>query len=255
MPRTTAILQIDRAKRGQRGLPLTRMPSMGRMVFFLPLTSRCAMQATRPHFHAVTSRREHGGAAVEFALVVLIFLMLVFGILELARAMYICNTLQEVTRRAAAMAANTDFSNGAALQRVREYGVLRNSPGFLAFAEPVTDANVRIDYMAITGGTAGMAMEHIPTGSMPSNPAKNRQICMTNPNHSRCIRLVRVRVCLPEEGDACDPVPYRTIVSLVPLPFPLPKSITIVNAETLGMPPGLPSNPPNPPNPPNPCGC
>lgn len=207
------------------------------------------MQATRPHLRAILAKRQNGGAAVEFALVVMIFLMLVFGILELARAMYICNTLQEVTRRAAAMAANTDFSDGASLQRVREYGVLRNSPGFLAFAEPVSDANVRIDYMAITGGTAGLTMEHIPTGSMPSNPAENRLICMTNPNDSRCIRLVRVRICLPGTGDACDPVPYRTIVSLVPLPFPLPKSITIVNAETLGMPPGLP------PNPPTPCGC
>jgi len=210
------------------------------------------MQVTRLHFRAAFRRRQHGGAAVEFALVVLTFLMLVFGILELARAMYICNTLQEVTRRAAAMAANTNFSDGAALQRVREYGVLRNSPGFLAFADPVTDAHVRIDYMAIVAGETGLAMEYIPTGSRPANPAENRLTCMTNPNDARCIRLVRVRICMPGEGDKCDSVPYRTIVSLIPIPFPLPQSITIVNAETLGMLPGLP---PNPPNPPNPCGC
>ncbi len=196
------------------------------------------------------SRRQQGVAAVEFALVVGIFLTLVFGVIELARAMYICNTLQEVTRRAAAMASNTDFSDGAAIQRVREYGVLRNSPGFLPFAEPVTDAHIKIDYMAIVDGEEGLELEPIPPGSLPANPAQNRITCLRNPNDSGCIRLVRVRVCMPGSGD-CDPVPYQSIVSLIPIPFALPQSITIVTAETLGLPPGLPPIPTTPP----PCGC
>ena len=45
--------------------------------------------------------RQRGVAAVEFALVVIIFLTLLFGIIELARSMYVFNTLKEVTRRAA----------------------------------------------------------------------------------------------------------------------------------------------------------
>jgi hypothetical protein len=61
---------------------------------------------------------------------------------------------------------------------------------------------------------------------------------MADPNAARCIRLVRVRICLPESD--CDPVPYQTLVSLVPMPFPLPVSTTSVTAETLGLPPRVP---------------
>lgn len=208
------------------------------------------MPATKRLCRTPGPSRQQGVAAVEFALVVGIFLTLVFGIIELARAMYICNTLQEVTRRAAAMASNTDFSDGTAMQRVREYGVLRTSPGFLPFAEPVTDAHIKIDYMAITNGEDGLAIEEIPSGSLPESPDQNRRICMRNPNDPGCIRLVRVRVCMPGSGD-CDPVPYQSIVSLIPIPFSLPQSITIVNAETLGMPAGLPPTPTTLP----PCGC
>jgi len=207
------------------------------------------MSVTSPHAPGPRAN-QGGGAAIEFALVVLFFLTLVFGILEVARAMYICNTLQEVTRRAAAQAANTDFSDSAAMQRVREYGVLRDSPGFLAFAEPVTDANVRIDYMAITAGANGPALAEIPSGSLPGSPAQNRLVCMSNPNAPDCIRLVRVRVCMTGGGADCNRIPYQSIVSLVPLPFPLPDAVTIVTAETLGLPPGLPPPPAAPP-----CGC
>jgi len=209
------------------------------------------MQETKLHVRAAPSK-QRGGAAVEFALVVTFFLILVFGILELARAMYICNTLQEVTRRAAALAVNTDFADANAMQRVREYSVLRNSPGFLAFADPVTDAHIRIDYLSITEEAGTLTMSPIATGALPANPAQNRLVCMTDPNDAGCIRLVRVRVCLPDTGNNCDAVPYKTIVSLVKFPFPLPLSTTIANAETLGLAPGLP---PTPPNPPNPCGC
>lgn len=179
---------------------------------------------------------------MEFALVVLFFLTLIFGVIELARAMYICNTLQEVTRRAAALATNTDFSDGPAMQRVRERALFRSSPGFLMFAEPVSDAHVNIDYMAIVQDGTNLVTRRIPTGSLPDNPAHNQEICMNNPYDEGCIRLVRVRICRSAGAD-CDPVPYQSIVSLVPIPFPLPVSTTIANAETLGRPAGVATPP------------
>lgn len=182
--------------------------------------------------------QQRGGAAVEFALVVLIFLMLVFGIMELARVMYICNTLQEVTRRAAALAATADFSDAAAMQRVRERAIFRNSSGYLAFAQPVTDAQINIDYLAVTRVGTSLVTTPIPAAALPANPARNQEICMANPNDAGCIRLVRVRVCLAA-GSQCVPVPYQTIVSLIRIPFPLPISTTIVTAETLGRPAGI----------------
>jgi len=210
------------------------------------------MQACKPSAGAGRIlRRQAGGAAVEFALVVLIFLTLIFGTMELARAMYICNTLQEVTRRAAALAANADFSDADAMDRVRAQAVFRTSPGFLMFAQPVTDAHIKIDYLAVTPGGAGLVTMPISAGSLPANPEHNQEICTGDPNSADCIRLVRVRVCLPGSGAGCDPVPYQSIVSLVPIPFPLPLATTIVTAETLGRSAGLPPSPP----PPTPCGC
>jgi hypothetical protein len=61
---------------------------------------------------------------------------------------------------------------------------------------------------------------------------------MSDPNDARCIRLVRVRVCQPGGGNQCNPVPYQSLVSLIP--FPLPISTTVSLAETLGRPAGLP---------------
>jgi hypothetical protein len=185
-----------------------------------------------------TPLKQQGVATVEFALVALIFFLLFFGIVEIARAMYICNTLQEVTRRAAALAVNTDFSNATAMQHVREQAIFRAAPGLLVFADPVTDQHIKIDYLQIPSNTT------VPisiTGALPSNPQENRVNCAINPNAANCIRLVRVRICsFGGNSDTCNPVPYKTLVSLVPFVFSLPSSTTIATVETLGMPPGIP---------------
>jgi hypothetical protein len=181
-------------------------------------------------------RRQRGVAAVEFAICGVIFFMLVFGIIELARAMYICNTLQEVTRRAAALAANTDFSNTEAMRQVRERAIFRESPGQLLLADPISDRHIKIDFLTIPLNSTTPAEF---SGSLPASPEQNRENCMADPNGAQCIRLVRARVCLPESND-CDAVPYKTLVSFVPMPFGLPLSTTVVTAETLGLPPRVP---------------
>jgi hypothetical protein len=190
--------------------------------------------------------RQRGIAAIELALVMIFLLPLLFGTIELARAMYICNVLQEVTRRAAAQAAVTDFSDGAAMQRIREYAVLRDSPGLLAFADPVTDAHVRIDYMWIKKVGSAMALAPIPAGSLPASPEANHVNCLHNAYSESCIRMVRVQVCRPDGAATCTPVPYRPLVALVRLSFNLPESTTLATAETLGLSGGVP---------PEPCGC
>lgn len=184
--------------------------------------------------------KQHGVAAVEFALVALVFFLLFFGIVEVARAMYIINTLQEVTRRAAAFAANADFSKEAIMQEVRERAIFRDSPGYLVFAEPVTDRHIAIDYMWIQKTGNSMSMMPIPSGSLPASPEINFANCQGNPYSENCIRLVRVRVCETASANECEPVGYRNLVSLVPFTFGLPASVTVVPAETLGLPAGVP---------------
>ena len=181
--------------------------------------------------------RQRGVAAVEFSVVAVIFFMLFFGIVDIIRALYICNILQEVTRRATALAVNTDFTDAAAMTRVRTLAVFRTTPGMLAFADPISDAHVKIDYLQIPA-TANPAP--IGTG-LPESPQQNRINCTSNPNAANCIQLVRVRICRPGgASDACDPVPYQTLASFIPFSFGLPTATTIARAETLGMPPGVP---------------
>jgi hypothetical protein len=182
--------------------------------------------------------RQRGIAALEFALVAIIFFTLFFGIVELSRAMYICNTLQEVTRRAAAMAVNTDFSDATAMQQVRNRAIFRDSPGQLLLGDPVSDQHVKIDYLQIpSGGSTPVSM----SGALPASPQENRVNCVINSNASNCIALVRVRICAPGGSSAtCDPVDYKAMVSLISMAFPLPPSTTIAKIETLGLIPGTP---------------
>lgn len=184
-------------------------------------------------------RTQRGVAAVEFAIVALIFFVLFFGTVELARAMYLCNTLQEVTRRAAAMAANTDFSDDALMLKVRERAIFRESEGALVFGDPITDKHIRIDYLSVPlNATVPVA------ATMPGNPLDNRVNCTSNPNAANCIQLVRARICAPGgASDTCGPVPYRAIFTLVPFAFSLPVSTTIAKSETLGLAPGMPVSP------------
>ena len=184
-----------------------------------------------------TPERQRGVAAVEFAVVAVIFFMLFFGILDIIRALYICNILQEVTRRATALAVNSDFNDATAMLNVRTHAVFRTTRGALLFADPISDEHVKIDYLQIPA-TANPA----PIGtSMPANPQQNRINCTSNPSAANCIQLVRVRICLPGgASDVCTSVPYRPLASFLPFSCSLPTAPTIARAETLGMPPGVP---------------
>ncbi|MEH6436006.1 TadE/TadG family type IV pilus assembly protein [Massilia sp. DD77] len=182
--------------------------------------------------------RESGVAAIEVALLAGVFLLFVFGVIEIARMMYIVNTLQESTRRAAAAASLVSHRDTGALDRIRQQAVFRDSPGNLIFGAPVTDRNIRIDYLALAsrGGSAPV-LSPIPTASLPTCPRENRRICLLNPHAANCIRFVRVRVCENNEEDACHPVEYLSMMPFLALPVGLPRATTITMVESLGSQP------------------
>jgi hypothetical protein len=187
-----------------------------------------------------------GAFAVEFALVVALFLAFLFCVIEMARVMYLWNTLQEVTRRAASVAVNTDFSNASANNSVRQFAIFRNSPGGLIFGDPVTDAFIHIDYMSLAIAPDGRLTLHpMSSGELPSSPARNMVTCTADGNSPNCVRFVRVRICAPSSDfNSCDPVQYKPLLPLVPaLQITLPPSTTIAKAETLGYEPGRPLSP------------
>lgn len=183
--------------------------------------------------------RDTGSFIIEFTMILLMFLVMVFGVIELIRYMYVVNTLQEVTRRAASLASNIDFTNASAKSQVRTNAVFRTSSGGLVLGDPVTDDSIRIDYLAIVNSGGGSVPTPIDAASLPSSPGRNRFICKAHPNDAGCIRLVRVRVCAAAVADACVPVQYKTIFPLISFPIDLPISSTIVTAETLGFTAGM----------------
>lgn len=190
-------------------------------------------------------RRQRGVAAVEFALVVGLFFLFLFAMLEVARALYLWNTVQEVTRRAARAAAVGDFSDAGAMQQLRQQAVFRDAPGRLVLGGAIDDSYVRIDYLSLPAPAAKPA----PVGVMPACPARNRVNCINDPHGSSCIRFVRASLCRPADANggtgSCEPVPYRTIVPMVDMLLPagatLPTAATTVVAESLGYRPGVAS--------------
>lgn len=79
--------------------------------------------------------RQSGAAAVEFALVVSVFLMLLFGVIEMSRVLFYMNTAAEATRLGARLAVVCDINAAAIKTR------MRNMLGILS------DANIDISYL------------------------------------------------------------------------------------------------------------
>ena len=180
--------------------------------------------------------RQTGTVAIEFALVAIIFFTVVLATLELARMEFLLNTLVEVTRRAAAAAANVDFRDATALRKVQTDAVFRTSSGPLALGTPVTSDNVKIDYLSMSKATWN------PThmSSLPTCPAANRLNCTTDPNADNCIRFVRARVCDSMDSDGnCTKLTYQMVFPFFDLfGMKLPAAETIVPVGTLGATPG-----------------
>lgn len=185
-------------------------------------------------------QRQMGAYVVELAFVIPLFLLITFGVLEVSRAMYLFNTLEDVTRHVADLAANTNFTDESAKDTIRQSGIYRTSPGALVLGTPITDAHIRIDYLAaVRASDNSITLTEIPAGALPACPSRNRIICLNNPNDPSCIRFVRVRMCDPSNTSDCTDISYKTIVPLVDLALTIPTMMTITPAETLGFTPGM----------------
>nr|WP_229517099.1 TadE/TadG family type IV pilus assembly protein [Massilia oculi] len=202
----------------------------------MPATELPRVRPPRP------ARTQAGATAVEFAVLALLFFTVVFGLVETARLLFVYNTLQEVTRRAAEAAVSAYPREHGVLNAVRQYAVFRTDPGQLIMAPPVTDAHVRLIYL-----NADLAV--VPQGNWPASAAANRLICMLNPRAKTCIRFVQASICDLTDSEDCHAVQSQLMVPLVDLRVPLHRATTIVPVESFGYVPGTP--PPLPPV----CGC
>jgi Flp pilus assembly pilin Flp len=202
-------------------------------------TSGCLMSETKRSKCKSYSRKrlQQGATAVEFGLVIVAFFMVVFGILEVARLIFLFNTLQEVTRRAATAASNTDFTSTSELAEIRQSAIFRDSAGGLVLMNELTYESIRIDYMSLNRDTDGtLTMVAIPANILPSSPADNRKKCLIDPNSPSCIRIVRVRVCQSRISPDCEPMQFQSSFPLLfTFTMPLTRATTLAKAETLGI--------------------
>jgi len=176
--------------------------------------------------------RQTGGAAIEFALVVGFFLTFLFAVLELARVEYLANTLMEVTQRAASGAAKVSFHDRTGLQGVQANAIFRHGPGPLALGDPITDANVVIDYLSLSQDTG--EFRHVT--ALPSCPSRNHWNCVANPYGDSCIRFVRARICASmDNAGNCQPLRFQRVFPFLDLSDTnMPVAETIVPAGNLG---------------------
>ena len=116
-----------------------------------------------------TAHSQRGVAAVEFALIAVVFFMVLLGIAEFGRIMYVWNTTQEVTRRAAREAVVRDFSAAetAAIKREAIFQAGTSGTVSLPAGVEITNATVRLVYLTVDAGGNTVA---ITAGNMPAGP-------------------------------------------------------------------------------------
>jgi len=98
-------------------------------------------------------RGQRGVTTVEFAIIGTAMFIVLFGVIELSRAMFVLNALGEATRRAARIAAVCQVNDPAA----REVALF-NAPGGgtgSRFIRRLAPANIAIEYLDATGNVIG----------------------------------------------------------------------------------------------------
>ena len=186
-------------------------------------------------------RRQSGAAAVEFALVAVLLIVLLLGIVELGRFLYLFNTVQEVTRRAAreAVVSCTDSNTQDGIRSRAVLGAGATG-AFLPAGGEITDARVVIDYLD---------KNQVPIGRYIACPSPyNGNILKCEADAADCIKFVRVRVCDYQNQNRCSPVQYVPMIGLfspdpnkptgsmhiIDLSVDIPNSTVIMPAESLG---------------------
>jgi Flp pilus assembly protein TadG len=94
------------------------------------------------------SRWQRGVTTVEFAIVGLLAMITLFGVLEIARAFFVYNALEEATRRGARVAAVCQVNDPA----ISEITIFNSSGGSTsAIVSGLTTGNVVVEYLDQTG--------------------------------------------------------------------------------------------------------
>jgi hypothetical protein len=141
--------------------------------------------------------RQEGVSTVEFALVAAVLFVMIFAVIEIARAFFVSSALDESTRRGARMAAVCPINDPAIFQ----------AAAFNNTLIPDLDAgDITVEYLDSAGALVG-------------NPA--------DPAGFRLIRYVQVSVVGYQ---------HQMIIPFVAALFFMPEYATVLPRESLGIP-------------------
>ena len=145
-------------------------------------------------------RRQQGTTSVEFAIIGLLVMIVLFGVLETGRLLFVFNALNEATRRGARVAAVCQVNDPA----IAEIAVFNSSGGGAASSllSGLTTADVDVEYLGQNGA--------------PVNPATQYGL----------IEFVRVSI---------QDFNHRLIIPLVGRAFTLQSFVTTIPRESLGV--------------------
>jgi hypothetical protein len=147
--------------------------------------------------------RQRGLTTVEFALIGLLTLMLLFAVIEFGRALFVMNALEEATRRGVRVAVVCPVGNPTPVAEIAVF----NRPGGGPQSSVVgglTTGHVRVDFLG-------------ENGAVLTNPA--------GADYGR-IRFVRVRI----QG-----FEHRLLIPLLGRTFTMPPFPTTLPRESLGV--------------------
>lgn len=171
-----------------------------------------------------------GVAAVEFALIAIVFFTLLLGIIEFGRFLYVRNTVQEVTRAAAREAVVSLFTAGqiTTMQKNAVFHSGASGDPTLPASNEIASSEIRIHYLS-------SPTVEIPSGAMPTSPEDNISACLDATRSNSCIRFVLAEVCAEDELPCTHPVLYQPMVGLFSfLHIAIPASSVIMPAESMG---------------------
>lgn len=158
-------------------------------------------------------KKQYGAAAVEFAIISLLFFTILFAIFEFGRLLYVYNTMQEVTRRAAREAVVRWITDAETIKTYALFG----GTSLPAGAE-VSTANINIEYIDKNGTLVTL---------LPEDPGDNLSACGDISRTASCIFSVRVSI---------NNARYRPMVNLFSfLNVALPRATVTMHAESLGF--------------------
>lgn len=193
-------------------------------------------EAVMAHNDVKSSHRQRGASAVEFAFIVVMFLTLLFGIVEFGRLFFNINSVQEITRRAAREQVVRWVSATGAVQR--EAVLQPGSTGTVYYpgAIDINNTQVRLSFYNTYADAASGTSPISYSGS--ATPQSNFNNCLLgNPT---CVRFVRATLSNSANPDTVisenSPVNFNVFAAFMPSNvFPLPNSTVIMPAEALGL--------------------